>query len=291
MLVIGADRWTRWACAIAALVAALTFAIGDYLHQTEGKFGTAAPPFVAGWLPQIDPLGALVAVLGCAVVVWGGGWLLGARRSPLGVAALLYALALGAGLALNVARQGTSGWSAIFDVGPHGSPEAINEYLPGLPALRDGVHNYLDRFAEVVPSQPVNVAGHPPGPLLLAHWLGISSAPALAALVIAIGSCCAPLSYRLAWTLTGDERVGRVAGLLCVASPLMLLYGVTSFDDAFAGFAALAACLLVAADWRWRAAGTAALAVAALMSWALLGVGAWATIVVWRREGLRRPEF
>ena len=287
MLVIGSDRWTRWACAITALVAALTFAYGDYQHQAHGKFGTAAPPFVAGWLPHVAPLGALAAVLVCAFVVWAGGALLRAKLSAAGIGGLLYLLALGAGLAVNVARHGPRDWIAIFDLGRKGSPEAINEYLPGLPALRDGAHNYLDRFAQVVTSQPVNIAGHPPGPLLLAHWFGINTAAGLAALVIALGSACAPLTYRLTLTLSGDQRIARVGGLLCVASPVMLLFGVTSYDYAFAAFAALAACLLVARTRRWQVAGMAALAVAAFMSWALLAVGAWAAIVIWRRDGLR----
>ena len=58
---------------------------------------------------------------------------------------------------------------------PGGSFEAGNEYLPGLPALSYGTHFYLDRFAELVPSLPVNVAGHPPAPLLLLHALGLTT--------------------------------------------------------------------------------------------------------------------
>ena len=89
--------------------------------------------------------------------------LVGATDRPASFAARVLALALVLGLALNAARHGTRGWGAIFDLRPGGSFEAENEYLPGLPALCYGARFYLDRFAELVPSLPVNVAGHPPG--------------------------------------------------------------------------------------------------------------------------------
>lgn len=286
------DRSERRATVLVAVVgpiAVVTVAVGLRLRLHDGKLGTVSAPFVSGWLPAIDPVGAIVAVLACFAVVLAGRFLVDAPLHPAAVAAALFALTLGAGLALNVARQGTSGWTEIFDLlGGTSQSHAINEYLPGLPTLKDGVRNYLDRFAEVVPSQSVNIAGHPPGPLLLAHAVGADTAGGLARLVILIGSLCAPLTYRLAWTLSGDERTGRVAGLLCVASPLTLLFGVTSFDYAFAAFATLAACGLVARSWRWQAVGLVALAWASLMSWALLAVGAWAAIVVLQRDGLRR---
>lgn len=269
-------------------IAVVVVAIGLVWRWRGRSLGTATEPFVAGWDPQVEPLGAAVAVLACAALVVLGPRLATARWSPRLIALGLYALAVGAGLSLNLAREGVTGWTHIYDLeGGTSQSHAINEYLPGLPTLDYGVRNYLDRFAEVVPSQSVNVAGHPPGPLLLVHWLGISSAAGLATLVIAVGALCAPLAYRLGWTLSGDESTGRVAGLLCAASPLTLLVGVTSYDYAFAAFGALAACGLVARSWRWRTFGLVGLAWASLMSWALLGVGAWAALLVWRRDGWR----
>ncbi len=281
-----AERRISWIVIAIGLVAAATVAVGLVGRLAYGKFGTATPPFVFGWLPDADPVGVVVAIAGCASVVFVGRWTVDAKLPPVAVAVALYALTLAAGLALGVARDGTHGWTEIFDLaGGTADGHAINEYLPGLPTLEYGAGVYLDRFAEVVPSQSVNVAGHPPGPLLLASALGVSTAGGLAALVILIGSLCAPLTYRLGWTLSGDERVGRVAGVLCLASPLILLFGVTSFDYAYAAFGAAAACGLSARAGRWRAAGLLVFAVASLMSWALLAVGAWAVFVVWRRDG------
>jgi len=242
------------------------------------RLGVATPPFVADWAPELDPLAAVSVVVlaaGCAAAPR----LLDLR--PGAFVSALWGLALALGLALNVARLGTAGWSAVFDL-RHGG-EAVNEYLPGLPAIGYGVRFYLDRFAELVPSQPVNVAGHPPGPLLLVHVLGIRSAAGLAALCIGAGSLTAPLTYALARALQ-PERTARIAALLVAFSPVVLLDGVTSFYYVFAALGTGAAALLV---HRRAVLGGVALGVATLFSWALLGVAAWAAIVVARRHGAR----
>ena len=212
--------------------------------------------------------------------------LLDRRLPPVGFSAASYVLALCVGMAVNLGREGTDGWSRMFTIGEGAFHEGPNEYLPGLPTLGYGVRFYLDRFAEMATSQPVNVAGHPPGPLLLMDALGITTAGGLAALCIVAGAFCAPLAHRLSWTLD-DEPTGRIAGLLCALSPALVLLGVSSYDVVFAAFGALAACLLVARGTWWRAAGLVVFALATLMSWALLAIGAWAAIVAWRREGWR----
>ena len=261
---------------IVMVVATATVTIGLALGRE--RLGVATPPFVADWAPRLHPLAVVsVAVLAAGCVA--APWLLGPRLRPAAFLAAVWTLALALGLALNAARLGTAGWSAVFDL--HRGGEAVNEYLPGLPAIGYGVHFYLDRFAELVPSQPVNVAGHPPGPLLLMHALGISSAAGLAALCIGAGSLTAPLTYALARALQ-PERTARIAALLVACSPVVLLDGVTSFDYVFAALGTGAGALLV----RRRAVlGATALAAATLFSWALLGVAAWATIVVARRDG------
>jgi hypothetical protein len=268
-----------------AAVAVAVIAAGAAIRHATGGLGTATPPFVAGWLPRAELRGALVAAIAVAAAVWLGPRLLDRRVRPAAFAAAVYALALALGLAVNAARDGTAGWSRVFALGDGGF-EGPNEYLPGLPALSYGVRFYLDRFAELVPSQPVNVAGHPPGPLLIMHALGITTAGGLAALCIVAGAFCAPLAYRLGWTLHG-EQAGRVAGLLCALSPALILFGVSSYDVVFAAAGTLAACLLVARGRGPRAAGVAVFALATSLSWALLAVGAWAAVVTWRRDGVR----
>ena len=270
----------------AAAVALAVIATGWAIRRANGGLGTATPPFVPGWSPRIEIAGAVVAVLVLLAAVALGPRLLDRRLPPIGFSAASYALALCVGMAVNLAREGTDGWSRMFTIGVGAFHEGPNEYLPGLPTLGYGVHFYLDRFAEMATSQPVNVAGHPPGPLLLMDALGITTAGGLAALCIVAGAFCAPLAHRLSWTLD-DEPTGRIAGLLCALSPALVLLGVSSYDVVFAAFGALAACLLVARSPWWRAAGLVVFALATLMSWALLAIGAWAAIVAWRREGWR----
>jgi methylthioxylose transferase len=270
----------------AAAVALAVIATGWAIRRANGGLGTATPPFVPGWSPRIEIAGAAVAVLVLLAAVALGPRLLDRRLPPLGFSAASYVLALCVGMAVNLAREGADGWSRMFTIGEGAFHEGPNEYLPGLPTLGYGVRFYLDRFAEMATSQPVNVAGHPPGPLLLMDALGITTAGGLAALCIVAGASCAPLAHRLSWTLD-DEPTGRIAGLLCALSPALVLLGVSSYDVVFAAFGALAACLLVARSPWWRAAGLVVFALATLMSWALLAIGAWAAIVAWRREGWR----
>jgi hypothetical protein len=266
---------------IVTFAAAATVAVGLLVRHLHGGLGTASPPFVMVWGPRLDPL-AIVAVATVALAVPGAARLVRVGH-PRAFAAGVLALALALGLAVNLARIGTRGWDAIFDLRPGGSFEAANEYLPGLPALSYGARLYLDRFAELVPALPVNVAGHPPGPLLLLHALGITTAAGAAALCVGTGALGAPLTYALGRAL-GGERDARIAGVLFACSPLTILFGVTSFDYLFATCGVAAACLLAGGR---RAAGAIALALAALMSWALLAVGAWAAILEWRRHGPR----
>ena len=267
------------------IVAMLVVAVGGIVvRRTTGTLGTAWAPFVASWGVRVDPAWLIVAV-----VLAGAVTVLAPRLSHAPAQPWRFALASGAtwlalGLSINAARGGTRAWTRVFDLGPGGSFEAVNEYLPGLPTLRHGLHVYLDRFAEVVPSQPVNVAGHPPGPLLVMDLLGIDGPTGLALLCIGLGACLPPLTYALGRALLGDERRARTAALLTATSPVGLLFGVTSFDIAFATCGALAAWLLVRPGT--RPLGCAAFALASLMSWALLAVGAWTAIVAWRREGL-----
>ncbi len=271
----------------AAVVAVAVVATGLAVRAATGGLGVATPPFVMDAGLAADPLGLLAALAACAAVVAAGPRLLAAPRAPAGFGLAAFALALTLGLAVNAARHGTRGWSAIFDLGPGGSFEAKNEALAGLPALRYGTGFLLDRFAELVPSLPVNAAGHPPGQMLVLHWLGIDAAAGLAAVCIAAAAAVAPLTYVLGRTLALGEGAARTGALLAAASPALVLFGVTSADALFAALGIATACLLATrAPWA-RALGALALALAAFASWALLAVGAWAAVLAWRREGAR----
>jgi hypothetical protein len=263
-------------------------AVGLLVERSGRVLGTATPPFVMGWSPQVD-VWALTAVAALGGLVAAGPAILRLPRNTYIMA--VAAAALACALAVNAARTGMHGWDAIFDTGPRGSFEAKNEYLPGLPALSYGSRFFLDRFAELAPAVPVNVAGHPPGLLLFAHLTTLTTPARLAALCIGAAATCAPLTYALGRGLGQDERTARTAGLLAAAAPGLLLFGTTSADAVYAALGVAAAALLVRSSWRLRWAGAVVLAIAAFCSWALLAVGAFAVLVAWQREGWRSAAW
>ncbi|MEZ5123786.1 MAG: hypothetical protein R2736_19810 [Solirubrobacterales bacterium] len=272
--------------ALAAAAAAVVIATGLTVHATTGRLGTALPPFVSSFGIRLNAWAAVALVLFTAAPLVLPRLLATPRSRPAFAAAAL-AAALALGLALNAMRNGPAAWSAIFDTGAGGSFEAKNEYLPALPAVEPGVHYLLDRFALLIPSLPSNASAHPPGLLIVLHVAGIESAGAMAALCIAAAAALAPLSYTLSLTVSGDERTARVAALLAALSPVVLLFGVTSADALFAAAGTATAGLLVSRRGALRAAGAVALALSAMLSWALLAIGAYAALIVWRRDGVR----
>lgn len=282
-------RETRGLAAVGIGVAAV-IATGLSIHAANGGLGTASPPFVMFWSPRLIGWGSLPAVAVLAALVAVAPRLLARPRAPARFAATLFGATLAVALAVNAMRFGPAEWSRVFDLGPGGSFEAANEVLAARPALGYGAHFLIDRFAELVPSQPVGFAGHPPGLPLLMLALGIDTAAGLAALCIGSLAAIAPAVYALARSLELHESVARRAALLACASPGLVLFGATSTDAVFALAGTLTAALLCARRPALRAAGCVALAGAALLSWALLAIGAWAFLVTWARRG-RRPAL
>ncbi|MBA3421055.1 MAG: hypothetical protein H0U12_04055 [Thermoleophilaceae bacterium] len=264
------------------LVAVATIVVGAVLVLGGRDIGAPLPPTLFRLRPELSlfalPAAALLA-LGVPV----------ARRVSLPsvapgmfvLAALGLALVLRLGL--NAARNGPSDWWIFFD--PRFG-EGTVEYLSALPALDFGVPLFLDRFAETATALPVHVVGHPPGLLSVVGLLGIETAPAFAALIIAVAVLCTPLVYLLARELLADEGSARAATLLFVFAPNALVYGATAADALYATLGTLAALALVC---RRRLArhlgGPAALAVATFFSYANLAVAAFGALVVWLREG------
>lgn len=269
-----------WISTLVAVVAVGTVAVGLALDRAGYELGVPSPPFVVRWDPSLHPLAALALVLFAAAVVVGPR-LISARVPPLALGGGLFALALVLGLALAAARDGTGAWDRVFDLSRSG--EAPNEYLAALPALQYGRGFFIDRFAELVPALPVHAAGHPPGMLLVVDLLGLGTPARLAALCIFAGALSAPLTYGLGRTVL-DERSARVAGLLMAMAPGVLRFGTTSADAVYIALGLLAAWPLVAGR---PVLGAAVLAAVSLFAWSLLAVGAWACVLVLRRDGWR----
>jgi hypothetical protein len=273
-------RALPWAAVALALVPLV------WGRLTATPLGVPNPPFVGNLDWHADPLLA-VSVLCFAAAVAVAPRLLAARAAVFVAGAFALTLVLRLALAAGGGGRGGAGiaaWWKVFD--PARSYEAPNEYLPALGALQWGPRFFLDRFAETVPALPVHAAGHPPGMLLVLDALGIATPGGMAALCIGVGALGVPLTYLLGRQVL-DEPRARLATLLLAFAPGALLFGVTSADAAYLTIGLLAAWPLAARSWRARAAGAAALAVGSLFAWSLLAVGAWAAILVLRREGWR----
>ncbi|MGI8632753.1 MAG: hypothetical protein ACR2NA_09460 [Solirubrobacterales bacterium] len=287
----GIDRKAKALLAPAVLVAcALTVAVGLSLHVSGVELGTALPPFLAVWKPQLDVLavvGLPLTVL-CAV---GAVRLARSSAGPLPFALGLGAVAVVSRVALSMVRDGAAGWYSMLGttggvpvVGGNG--EARNEYLASIGALDVGPLNFLDRYAEVVTTLAIHPSGHPPGMLLVLATPGLSWPPAAAGLMIVAGAAAVPLTYLLARRLIG-EPAGRAAAVMAAFAPSALMYGATSADALFATVALLAVLGLTASSTALRAAGAVGVAVASFFSYALLAAGALAVVVVLRRDGVR----
>lgn len=288
----GAIRLARrrpdlWLAVGVTAIAAGTIAYGWTARANGVRLGAGLAPLLAAWEPVVR-VSALPAVALLTVGVVGAPRLRSERVHPWLFALVAFGLGLALRLALGIARQGADGLYAVYELGNN---EAANEYLPALPAFEFGTRFFLDTFAEVGASLPVHAIGHPPGLLLTLHWLGIDSAPGMAALTIGVGGLSIPLAYLLARSLM-DERRARIATLLYVFAPSAVLYGATSADALYATLALTAAIPVALAARKpvpgATAAGATAFALASFFSYANLAIGAWAGLLAWQRAGFKR---
>lgn len=268
-------RLVPWAWAV---VATATVAVGLALDATGTQLGVPHPPFIGAYGPRatawvfaaIPCFVAAVALVPRAL-----------KTRPAVFAAALFGGTLVLRVVLSAARKGTDGWDRPFVVAMRG--EGKNEYLPSMAAFEYGPGFVVDRFAELVPALPVHSAGHPPGLLLVMHYLSLDTATRLAWFCMVVGALSAPLTYALGKRIF-DDRAARIAGVLAALSPAMLHYGATSADAVFLTIGLLAAIPLLS-NRPWI--GAVALAIGSLFAWSLLAVGAWAAILVLVRDGLK----
>src|SRR5918999_2590440 len=194
-------------------LAAATVAYGFAARAEGTRLGASLAPFLWDWRPTL-PASALPAAALLALGVWLAPRLRAPAVRPWAFALSALALGLALRLALGSAREGVDGLWAVYELGNH---EAANEYLPALPALDFGALFFLDTFAEVGTSLPVHAVGHPPGLLLMLHWLGIDGAPGMAALTIGAGAPAIPPPHLPARGLLDEDRAPRGALLLLFA--------------------------------------------------------------------------
>ena len=285
----GALRAHALPLAVAA-ACGLTVLVGWIARAAGVVWGTPLQPFLGTRGFDVQWAWAVPALLVLGVCAWQAVRVAApVHGSPRTFVLWALGLALVSRLAINTVRLGPAGWTDMFA----GSSEAQNEYLPALPATQDGLGLFLDRFAEWLPALPVHAAGHPPGLISTMVALGIDDAAGLSALIIGVGVLTAPLTYWIGRELA-DEAAARLATVLWIFAPSALIYGASAPDALFATLGMAAATVLVlrpscSALRRWALpVGAILLAVASFFAWSLLGMAAFAALVVLGRDGLRR---
>ena len=161
---------TTWLPVAGFALAAATIGYGFAARASGTELGASLAPFLWDWRPRAHAL-----ALPAAALLALGASLAPRLRSPaVGPLAFAGLHARARTRAAARARQarapeprasGTSTSSA--------TTRPAREYLPALPALDFGARFFLDTFAEIGTSLPVHAIGHPPGLLLMLHWLGI----------------------------------------------------------------------------------------------------------------------
>ena len=183
------------------------------------------------------------------------------------------------------ARSGAAGHARVGPAVRRRHARRGQERVPAVDAgvrLRAGVRAST-ASPNSCPSLPVHSAGHPPGLLLVMHFLQLDTAARLGRVLHRRRRAERAADLR-ARPARPDRAQARVAGVLAAFSPAMLHFGATSADAVFLTVGLLAAIpLLSKRPW----IGAVALAVGSLFAWSLLAVGAWAAILVLVRDGLK----
>lgn len=264
---------SAWLVLLGGLVLVGVYAQTVMTDHDQLFFGTVSNhlPFFARWHPRLTGY-AVVAVGGLVLsalfLVWGRSAL--GRR---GFAAGLFLAAVVSRVSLNVERRGVHEL-----IQPLVGREGANDYITTVSSYVADPTGYLDQFAERVPHLATHPAGHPPGPTILMGTLeqvGLGGAWGEALLVILIGALGAPLVYGVGQSLLA-ERDARVAAIIWVFSPMVLIEGATAMDAVFATVATAAAVALVRGRW---SLGAALVGISAFLSYALLAVAGWVGLV------------
>jgi methylthioxylose transferase len=191
-------------------------------------------------------------------------------------------LALASRMAVNVSRRGPAELAYPFT-----GPERHNEYIASIPLYRHDPLAFLHDYPDLGPRLAEHPAGHPAGATMLFGALaqiGLPGAWPEVVLILLLGAATAPLTWLLARTLV-DDGTARLATVLWIFAPSVLIESATSADAVYAFVGVVTALLLV----RHRTLlGAAAAALGTFLSYALAAIPVWACLVLGRRDGPRR---
>jgi hypothetical protein len=263
----------------ALIVVAVVMAAGAVHYGAKGPSAVVSAlhaPYLSTYRPFVSKVWTPVSVIGLAAGVIGGLAMLRPRAPILWPSVVL---ALGTRVALNVSRRGPSELAYPF-VGP----ERHNEYIAAIPLYRADPGGFLRDFGHLGAALPEHAAGHPAGPTVMLGALAQAGLPGAwpeVVLVLGLGAATAPITWLLARELL-DDRTARLATVLWIFAPSVLIESATSVDAIFAFVGALTALLLV----RGRVGlGGGLAALATFLSYALVAVPVWSAWIVYTRRG------
>ena len=199
--------------------------VSQAIPWAKRAFAGDVPPLLAQLHPSIGPwLPLAVAALAAAV------WLL--PLSPAWPRAVFLVGVVGIGFAVTVTLAAEAhGLSAIS--APFRRPL---EYYASVPLVRElGPRGFATRFATLGPRLSLHAATHGPSAVLflwLLWKLTGGSVLGVSLLVALVGVAGAVPTYAIARELTG-ERGARLATVLFVCAPGVLIYSATSMDAVF----------------------------------------------------------
>ena len=226
--------WIGCGTAVVLVVAAIVAPRVLGWHVYVGD----VPPLVAGFRPHVGPGTPPALAIGVLVVAYGRRAAERSRWALLLAGAFLVA----AGWTLSLATvDGLWGVSRVFD-------NPSESLLPARTVVDVGamLHGFIARIPLTAPGHwPVNVAGHPPGALLLfvvLVRLGIDSGLATGVVAILLASTT-PVAVLICVRRLGSEAAARRAAPFLVVGPSAVWIGVTA-DAVFAAVAAWGLCCL-----------------------------------------------
>jgi hypothetical protein len=231
----------------AALVAAAVLAITVLHWYSLLRIFAWAPPLFGHVVPRVGPGTPVVVVLAIVVVAWGPTVAARLRWRWLCVAGYGSAVVWTLGLAmingwrLGVANQFTSGDQYLVDV-------------PKINDIRVMLHQFAGRILHGQPDSWITqVAGHPPGALLVFVWLnrlGLGGG-SWAGIVCLLTGCVAAVAVPATVRALGDERAARAVLPFTVLFPGAIWLGASA-DGLFTGVTSAGILLLAVGSGQLR---------------------------------------
>ena len=286
----GGPVWRIWPVLAILGTGVALYAFFLYSEHVKITFGFFShPPIYGLWGPRIAPLALWVLPTGLVLAALGWAYT-SARRIPSWLALpVLIAAGVATSAAVNVVRGGT--WGLVRGAQTSQKVPYVSSDVHFV--YRYGVRGFVENFLALTSVfHSYNSRTHPPGVLVLLYalfrLLGRSDPARVATAIAVLGMLGAVAAWAIARALD-NERSGRIAAVLFVASPGPLLLAYTNMDLVFAAaFGASIAMFLLAIRYHttvwsstaWAVGAGAVVGLATILTFATIFVVLAATIAV-----------